>query len=554
MPPELHLLLNVAIAVSIALVGGLLAHALRQPPIVGYLLAGIIIGPFTPGFSGDRDQIAALAEVGVIFLMFGLGIEFSLHQLGPVKGVALFGTTVQVGLTIAAGLGLGAVLGWPFGQGLFFSGVVAVSSTMVILKVLLDRGEARSAHGRVLVGMLIVQDLVVVVLSVLLPRLVASPESAAGDLLFTLARGGAFVGAVLVLGARVVPWLMRYVERLGSAELFLLTAVALALGTAAISAQLGLSPALGAFLGGLLLAETEFDHRVIAEIIPMRNLFATLFFVSIGMLIDPAFIVANVWGVLGLALFIVLAKALGTLVAVLPFRLGGRTAIYTAVGMIPIGEFSYVLAQGGREVGAVPDWLYSTILSSSVLTVLLTPAAFWAAPKLDRLLSGLPGTGGTFGAHPQMLLDDAPLDGHALVVGYGRVGHHVGEALRAAGLAVLAIDSDLRVVRGVAEAGTPAIYGDAAYPSVLAAGHPERARLIVVALPDPATTRTLIRHARRANATVPLLVRASGDDEELLTQLGATVAVAPERAGAELLTEEGLRLVGASSTVEPQPF
>ena len=266
-------------------------------------------------------------------------------------------------------------------------------------------------------------------------------------------RGAAFVGAVLLLGARVVPRLMGYVERLGSAELFLLTAVALALGTATVSAQLGLSPALGAFLGGLLLAETEFDHRVIAEIIPMRNLFATLFFVSIGMLIDPSFIVANAWSVVGVGVFIVLAKALVTLVAVLPFRLGGRTAMYTATGMIPIGEFSYVLAQGGREIGAVPDWLYSTILSSSVLTVLLTPAAFWAAPKLHSLLSRVPGTGRTFGAHPQMLLDDAPMDGHALVVGYGRVGHHVGEGLRAAGLAVVAIDADLSVVHALAGAG-----------------------------------------------------------------------------------------------------
>ena len=386
MSHEMHLILNVAIAVTIALAGGLVAHWLRQSVVVGYLLAGVVIGPFTPGFIGDREQIAALAEVGVIFLMFALGIEFSLKELARVRGVALLGTTVQLLLTMAAGLGLGALLGWPLTRGLFFGGVIAISSTMVILKTLLDRGEVAASHGRVLLGMLIVQDLAVVVLIVLLPKLAAGAGVAAGDLVATLVKAVAFIAATLFLGARVVPRLMAYVERLGSAELFLLAAVALALGTATASGLLGLSPALGAFMGGLMLTETEFDHRVIAEVVPMRNLFATLFFVSVGMLIDPAFIARNLPAVLGLALFIALAKALATLVAILPFRLGGKTTVFTALGMTQIGEFSYVLARAGREVGALSETLNGLILTSSLLTIILTPGAFRIAPRVAAAL------------------------------------------------------------------------------------------------------------------------------------------------------------------------
>jgi CPA2 family monovalent cation:H+ antiporter-2 len=252
MSQEMHLLVNIAVAVAVALVGGLLAHSLRQPVIVGYLLAGVVIGPFTPGFTGDHEQIAALAEVGVIFLMFALGIEFSLADLARVRSVALVGTSVQVLLTLAAGLGLGLALGWPFGQGLFFGGVIAISSTMVVLKMLMERGEIGTRHGQVMLGMLIVQDLATVLLIVLLPRLAGGAGIDVVDLALTLAKGAGFVAATLLLGARVVPRFMASVERLGSAELFLLVAVTLALGAATLSAVLGLSPALGAFLGGLL--------------------------------------------------------------------------------------------------------------------------------------------------------------------------------------------------------------------------------------------------------------------------------------------------------------
>jgi CPA2 family monovalent cation:H+ antiporter-2 len=541
---ELHLIVNIAVAVAVALVGGLLAHRLRQPVIVGYLLAGVAIGPFTPGFIGDREQIAALAEVGVIFLMFALGIEFSLKELARVKGVALIGTAVQMGLTILAGVGLGALLGWPLARGLFFGGVIAISSTMVILKTLLDRGEVAAPHGRVLLGMLIVQDLAVVILIVLLPQLAGQASLALGDVGLTLLKGVAFIGGVIFLGARVVPSFMARVERLRSPELFLMTAVALALGTAAGSALLGLSPALGAFLGGLLLTETEFDHRVVAEVVPMRNLFATLFFVSVGMLIDPVFVWHNLPAVIGLALFIVVAKALATLLGVAPFRLGGRTAAFVSLGMVQIGEFSYVLARSGREAGVISDDFNTLILAASLVTIVLTPVGFGLAPGLGHLLKRLPLVGSFFGAPLGLSLDEAALDGHVVVAGYGRVGRRIVEGLRQTNVSLVVIEEDLHLVQGLGREQIPAIYGDATAPVIFEAAHPERARLIVVALPDSGATRTVVQQARRANPHAPIVARlVREEDEAALREAGVTAVVAPEQAGATLLLAESARLL-----------
>lgn len=560
MSEELHLILNVAVAVTVALIGGLIAHRLRQSVIVGYLLAGIVIGPFSPGFVGDREEIAALAEVGVLFLMFALGIEFSLKELARVRGVAVFGTAIQVLLLIAAGLGVGMLLGWPFGQALFFGGIVSISSTMVILKTLLERGEVAANHGRVLLGMLVVQDLAVVLLIVLLPRLAAGAGVEIVELGLTLLKAAGFIAATLFLGARVVPRFMARVESLGSAELFLLTAVALALGTATLSALLGLSPALGAFLGGLLLTETEFDHRVVAEVVPMRNLFATLFFVSVGMLIDPAFVLRNLPVVVGLALLIALLKAVVTLVAVLPFHVGGKTAVFTSLGMIQIGEFSYLLAREGVETGAVSEALNNLVLTSSVLTIVLTPAAFAVAPGVQLLLARLPTIGPVFSASPAIWGDEAELRDHVVVIGYGRVGRSLVTGLRAQGARIVVVEQDMHLVQELRSQGIPAVYGDASYPVVLAAAHPERARLVAVALPDSGATHDAVLTVRRANPNVPVLARMPREeDEDRLFEAGATITVAPERAGAALMLEEGERLLGivqdgdAAVRTEPMP-
>ncbi len=545
-----HLILDVAIAIAVALIGGLIAHRLRQSVIVGYLLAGVVLGPFTPGIVGNREQIAALAEIGVIFLMFALGIEFSLKELARVRNIAVIGTAIQMALLVAAGGVLGMALGWPLPQSLFFGGIISISSTMVILKMLLERGEVASNHGRVLLGMLIVQDLAAVVLVALLPRVVAGSGAHPLDLLIILLKALAFIAVVLFLGVRVVPLFMARVEQLHSPELFLLTAVTIALGAATISALLGLSTALGAFLGGLLLAETDFDHRVIAEIVPMRNLFATLFFVSVGMLIDPGFIVMHLPAVIGLTLFIVLAKALLTMGALLPFKLGGKTAVFASLGMIQIGEFSYVLASAGRAVGAISADLNSLILASSVVTILLTPAAFQVAPHVERLLRRAPALGPLFIARPIFPGDKGTLTDYAVVVGYGRVGSYVTQGLRESGLPVIVIEEDMHLAQLLRSENVPVVYGDASSAAVLGAAHVERARLVVVALPDSGATRAVVRDVRRANASAPILARsAREEDEETLKRLGVTQVIAPERAGAQLLLESCLQAVGAPAAV-----
>lgn len=549
MTPELQLIFNITIALGIALAGGLLANALRQSPILGYLMAGVLIGPFTPGFVGDREQIAALAEVGVIFLMFALGVAFSLKELARIKGPAIGGAVGQVVATILCGVGLGMALGWPINHSVFFGGAIVASSSMVILKVLMSRNEIASSHGRLLLSMSIVQDLLAVLLIVLLPQLVGGDGVEIPAILLLLFKAAAFVALSLTVGMRVVPRVLSYVAGLHSQELFLVTAAVLAFGAAMLSALLGLSPALGAFLAGLVLSETEYDHRVISEVVPLRDLFATLFFVSIGMLIDVRFILDNLLAVIGMALFVILAKAFATAISLSPFRLDAKTVAFTSLGMIPIGELNYVLAHSGRVAGALSDELYNLILTSSLLTIVLTPSAFWISPRVgrasSRLVAKLPFL--RRGAPIEPLLPaDSTLQDHAIVVGYGRVGKRMTRGLRQAGLEVVIIEQDLHLVRELNEAAQfKAIYGDASSPNVMLAARPEKARIIVVALPDFGATRAIVHRARVANPDVLIVARAQRTENDVtLRKAGATAVVVPEIAGALMLLEESLVLLG----------
>ena len=545
---ELELIVSLTVAIMVALSGGLVAHWLRQSPIVGYLVAGMAIGPFTPGFVADREQIAVLAEIGVLFLMFALGIEFSLKELARIKGPAVIGTTVQVFSILLAGTALGHILGWPIARSVFFGGIISISSTMVILKNLMNRGEIASNHGKLLLGMLIVQDLVVVLLILLLPKLSGQGDGESGgaalDLLWIACKAVAFIAVTLFLGARVVPALMARVEQLQSAELFLLTAVVLALGTASVSALLGLSPALGAFMAGLMLTETEFDHRIMAEMVPMRDLFATLFFVSVGMLIDVRFIVANLPAVLGLALFIMLAKAVLTSLALLPFRLGQKTMAFTAFGMVSIGEFNFVLARAGLDAGAIPRELYNLILSAALVTILCAPLGFALAPRVGRTLDKIGWLHRLWSAQTEFAPPLPEMENHAIVVGYGRVGERMARGLKKAGVPVLIIEQELNLVRELIAKGEAAIYGDASYRNVLDAAHPERARVVVVALPDFGSTRAVVHNVRRANEEVLIVARAQRTENDVkLRRAGATTVVIPEIAGALMLLEETLLLL-----------
>jgi CPA2 family monovalent cation:H+ antiporter-2 len=547
---ELVIIINIALAVGVALIGGLVAHRLKQSPIIGYLLGGMLVGHFATGLIVEREQIKMLAEVGVIFLMFALGVEFSLKEIVRMKGPAIFGTVAQVALLIAGGWAFGKWCGWNNGQALFFGGMISISSTMVIIKTLMSRGETASRHGRLMLGMLIVQDLAVVFLILLLPKL-AAPDSAENsvtllEVLVVLLKAAGFVALTLVLGARVVPRFMSHVATLGSSELFLLTAVFLALGSAGASAWIGLSPALGAFLAGLMLTETEFEHRVIAELVPMRDLFATLFFVSMGLLVNVTYVVAHFPFVLGAALFIVFLKALVTLGVLLPFKLGGKTTTFAGLGMISIGEFSFVLAQAGLDAEAITPDIYNLIVAAALVTIFLTPGAFWVAPRFDKTMARVPLLKLFFAPRQLSQVDDETLNApHAIVMGYGRVGWRVARGLRQAGIPVVVIEEDLHLVQELRRDRHDAIYGDASYPSVLEAAHPQNANVIVVTLPDFGATRVAVQNAHRANPNAVIIARASRPEHDArLREAGATTVVIPELAGAFMLLEETLLLLG----------
>lgn len=551
---EPQLILDVTVALAAALVGGVVAHRLRQSVIVGYLLAGMLIASIAPELIGNLANIRALAEIGIIFLMFALGIEFSLKELLRLKRVAIVGTLIQMSLLILIGAGLAALLHWPFAQGLFFGGIISVSSTAVILKALLDRGEVASHHGRTLLGMLIVQDLLVVILIVVLPQVTtASGQNTLAVVAVSLIKAVIFIVTMIFLGVRVAPPLMARIARFHVPELFLLAAVIVALGVAMASAAIGLSAALGAFLGGLMLTETEFDHRVLAEVVPMRNLFATLFFVSVGMLIDVSYIGQHLLAVVALALFIALAKVVATLVGLFPFKLGSKTKLFASLGMIQFGEFSYVLAQTGQTVGAVSSEFNALILAASALTIVLTPGAFWLAPRADRWLARFPALRRWMAGQPQVWADDERMRDHVIVAGYGRVGQHVAESLRATGMPVVVIEDDLMVARSLRAQNLPVIFGDASNNHILSVAHPESALALIACLPDSGATRAIVANARRMRLDLPILARISRmEDAEPLRSMGVEV-VLPEHAGAQLLlavSEEALGLPITSEAVE----
>jgi monovalent cation:H+ antiporter-2, CPA2 family len=541
MTHEIPLVLNVAVALAIAVAGGFAASALRQSPILGYLLAGVLIGPFTPGFVGDREQIAVLADVGVIFLMFGLGVAFSLKDLARVRALATIGTTVQVLLTIAGGVVGSLILGASAMQGFIFGAVLTASSSMVILKTLLDRGEIASGHGRLLLSMAIVQDLIVVVLIVVLPKLIALEHGlplreVAADIGVTILKAVVFIGLSLAVGLRLVPWIMGHVTRMRSSELFIVMAAVLALGAASVSSLLGLSAALGAFVAGLLLSESEFDHRVISEVVPVRDLFATLFFVSVGMLIDLHFILDHWLQVLGVAMFTLALKAISTFIGVVPFKVTARTAAFTTLGMVSLGELNFVLAQVGLQSEALTPDLYNLVLTSALVTIVLTPAAFNAAPAFADFLAHRPALRSWFDTGTGASGEAAALEAHAIVIGYGRVGQSVAKGLREAGMTVAVIDSRLSRVRdGVAD-GLQSIYGNAFSQTVLEAAHIVSARLAVVALPDFAPARAAIQQIRTMNPTIVIAARAEQSaNEEALRRAGADLVIVPELAGATAL-------------------
>jgi CPA2 family monovalent cation:H+ antiporter-2 len=534
---ELQLILDLVLAVLAALVGGVVAQRLGQPVLIGYLAGGVVIGPFSPGPTADVHTVQVLAEIGVAFLMFALGAEFSLRELRRFGRIAAGGGTLQVLATMALGPLVAPVLGLSLMQGIFLGALLALSSTVVAIKVLMTRGELDALHGRVTLGMLLAQDVAVVPMAVLLPTLTGGGESFLAELSQAVIKAGVILLGVYLLGTRAAPWLLHRVAGPRTRELFVLSVVGLALGTALATNFAGLSLAFGAFLAGLVVAESDYRTQVVAEVLPFRDLFVALFFVSVGMLIDPQELLAQAGIVALLTTVGVLGKMIIVVLVVLLFGLPGRVAVLAGVSLAQVGEFSFVLARVGVDSGAIPQTLFSLILATALVSILLTPSLLRAAPLIVDSLARLPMVGHWFAEPVRFDPATEALRQHTVICGFGRVARELADALDKRGFRYLVIEYNPIIVRELKARGIPVVYGDAANPAVLEHAHLERAKVLAVLIPDESVAELVTRRARAQHPRLDIVARVgSADQVERLQQAGATEAVQPEfEAGVEVI-------------------
>ncbi|HXU23030.1 MAG TPA: cation:proton antiporter, partial [Tepidiformaceae bacterium] len=531
------------------LAGGLLARVARLPPIVGYLVAGVVISPFTPGYVVDTGTVQSLAELGVIFLMFGVGLNFDIAELLRVKGIVIPGALVQVAATTAIGTGIGVAFGLPMREGVVLGLAISVASTVVLVRAFADRGLLNSIHGRTAVGWLIVEDLATVMFLVILPAL--DPTSSGNfftDTGIALAKAAGFLAIVVLLGVRLVPWVLGLIARTGSRELFILSVLAAALGTAAVAPAFGLSVALGAFAAGVLIGETETSHQAAADVLPFREAFAVLFFVSIGMVLDPGV----VWHHFGLFAAVLAAVLIGkslfafTLLSALPA--GGRTGLLVAAGLTQIGEFSFIVAQEAMGRHLMDATVYNVILAVSVVSITLNPLSYRAAARLEPIIKRLGGMWAIVdrqGGVPE--IGDVP-ESAVIIAGYGRVGELTGHALAQLGIPFVVIEANIALVRRLRAAGISAVWGDAASVDVLAKAGIEHARALILAVPDESTELLAMANARNVSRSLPIVVRAPRPDQiELFRGMGATEVVVPAHEGGLEIMRQALIVLGFDS-------
>jgi CPA2 family monovalent cation:H+ antiporter-2 len=521
-----------------AVIGAGLAWLTRQPLILGYVLGGLLISPLTPGPSvSELHRFELFAEIGVILLMFSIGIEFSLRDLLRVKWVAMVGGSLGMLLSIVLGFGTGTLLGWPPAQSLVIGMVVSVASTMVIARLLMDRGELHSRHGRIMIGIALVEDIMVVVLLVLLPTLGAMDAGR------VLAVGRAVASAALILvpffylAAKGVPRLFLVVARTRNEEIFLLVALALAVGAAALTQAAGLSLALGAFLAGLLVNQSDYAHHALARLLPLRDVFVALFFLTIGALLNPWTVFANLELLATIVALVVVGNFLIWTVVVRVFGYPLPTAIMVAVGFTQIGEFSFILILVARNAGLVGPDVYNATLAASLITILINAALVRVVPgwigraRLAREAGPAPP------AEARQGLND-----HVIVCGFGRVGSAVAEAFETFNRPYVAIETDPDIVKGLRARGIPCLFGDASNRAVLEAAGAAHAALAVVALPEVERVHLAVGHLRALNPTAPILARAHDPDAvDRLRDAGASEVIQPELEAASTLIRHALR-------------
>jgi CPA2 family monovalent cation:H+ antiporter-2 len=526
---ELELLVLIYVLVA-ALAGGMIARLLRLPVILGYLAGGMVVGPYGTGLVKleELGQIETLAQIGVALLLFTLGMEFSLKTLKKMGRVAIFGGLAQILITTGLGFAIGTLLGWPPSEAVFFGFLISLSSTMIVIKLLMDRGEIDTAHGRVMIGILLVQDLAVIPMMALVPAF--GEPGLAGALGKAVLTTVIFLGAMVVLGLWVLPRFMRRVAAVRSRELFLLTIVGFCLAVAFGTYYYGISLALGAFVAGILISESDYAYQAIAEVVPLRDIFATLFFVSLGMLIDLGFMADNIGMVIGVVAAIIGGKFI--ICSLIPriFGYTHKTALYTGAGLFQIGEFSFVLAAAALSAGVISKDVYDLTLSSAVITILLTPLAIVTATVLYRKLS----QGERFAAILARRTDPQfsrgfQLANHVVICGCDRIGRNLSRVLEQRGFSYLVIDNDPKIIDALRARDVPCMYGDASNPEILSRAVLEKAKVLVITFHEPIGTELTVRNALAINPKLDIVARVHFDDEVTkLRDIGVAEMVRPD--------------------------
>lgn len=539
MEHNIPLITTLAAGFGIALILGFLAERIKVPALVGYLAAGIIIGPGTPGFVADVHLASQLSEIGVMLLMFGVGLHFSLNDLLAVKRIALPGAVAQMSVATLLGMGMAWLWGWHWGSGLIFGLSLSCASTVVLLKALETRGVLESMNGRIAVGWLVVEDLACVLVLVLMPPLagilgggsaaeVAAEAAATATTVQplwvtigkTLLQVAAFIALMLVAGRRVLPWLLWQVARIGSRELFTLAVIAAAIGIAYGAAQLfSVSFALGAFFAGMVMRESEFSHRAAEESLPLRDAFSVLFFVSVGMLFEPRILMDEPLRVLGVVLVIVIGKSLAAFALVLVLRYPLNTALVVSASLAQIGEFSFILAGLGLSLGLVSAEAMSLVLAGALISIALNPLVFASVEPVRRWILGrselarrLEQRQDPYAELP-MSTERKYLEGQVVLVGFGRVGKRIANALAARAIPYVVVEQNREQVEALRNDGIAAVSGNAGDPAVLIQAHIANAAMLVVATPDPLIVRQMVHTARTLNPGIEIVLRTHSEDE-----------------------------------------
>ncbi len=533
------LIATIVVGLSLAFLFGAIAQRLRASPLVGYLLAGVAIGPRTPGFVANQTIASELAEVGIILLMFGVGLHFSLKDLWSVRKIAIPGAVVQIFVATLLGVGLSHYLGWQLGAGIVMGLALSVASTVVLLRAMQARRLLNTERGRIAVGWLIVEDIVMVLTLVLLPALlplfgVATTDVSANnaesfDLLKTFAvtvlQIAAFVALMLVAGRRVIPWILHYAAHTGSRELFRLAVLAIALGTAFGAAKLfGVSFALGAFFAGMILSESTLSQQAASETLPLRDAFAVLFFISVGMLFDPAILLRDPLAVVTTLTIVIVGKSVAAYAIVRAFGYPATTALTISVSLAQIGEFSFILAGLGVTLGVLPDLGRELVLAGAIGSIMLNPLLFFALDRYQEKLEKREQANATPAPAPPVKIEKTKLQDHAILIGYGRVGFPIGGMLQRRGLSMYVIDENDDIVNKLKEKKIEAVAGNGV--ALLKFANLQQARCLLVAIPDSFEAGQIVAQARASNAELPIIARGHSDAEVThLKACGANIVI-----------------------------